>query len=88
MFLSENRFEVVRIDCGIASISFFRIDISLNSESIQFDAKMTKIKSDNKVELKEVLGLLCLSLDQNLGSRKILKVFIICNNIDRIGWTL
>jgi len=54
--LSEDWFEVVRIDCGVASIPLFQIDIPLSSESIWFNAKMTKTKSDNKVELKEVLG--------------------------------
>ena len=29
----------------------------------------------------------CLPPDQYLGSKKILKVFIICNNVDRIGRT-
>ena len=56
MFLSEDRFEVVRVDCGIASISPFRIDVPLSSESIQFGAKMTRVEPDNKVELGEVLG--------------------------------
>ena len=87
LFLSKDRFKVVRVDCGIASISSFRIDISLSSESIQFGAKMTRVKLDNKVELREVLGTPCLPLGQNLGSKKILKVFIIHNNVDGIGWT-
>jgi len=32
--LSEDRFEVVRVDCGIASIPPFRINIPPPSESI------------------------------------------------------
>ena len=55
MFLSEDRLEVVRVDCGIASIPPFRIDISLSSESIWFGAEMTRVEPDNKVELGEVL---------------------------------
>ena len=85
MFLSEDRFEVVRIDYSIASISPFRIDILPFSKSIWFGAEITKTEPDNKVELREVLGPLHLSLDQYLGSRKILKVFIIHNNINGIG---
>ena len=53
MFLSEDRFEVVRVDCGIASIPSFRIDIPSFSKSIQFSAKMTRAEPDDKVELKE-----------------------------------
>ena len=79
--------EVVRVDCGIASISPFRIDIPLFSKSIQFCAKMTIAEPDDKVELGEILRLPHLSPDQYLGSRKILKVFIIYNNIDGIGQT-
>jgi len=54
LFLSENRLEVVKIDCGIASILLFRIDVPLSSESIQFGAKTTRVKPDNKIELEEV----------------------------------
>jgi len=85
--LSEDRFEVVRVDCGIASILPFRIDILLSGESIQFCAEMTRAESDDKVEQGEVLRPLCLSPGQYLGSRKILKVLMIYNNVDRIGQT-
>ena len=87
LFLSEDGLEVVRVDCGIASISPFRIDVPSSSESIQFCAKMTRAEPDDKVELGEILGLLCLPPGQYLGSRKILKVLMICNNIDEIGRT-
>jgi len=87
LFLDEDGLEVVRVDCGVASIPSFRIDIPLSSESIRFGAKMIRVEPDNKVELGEVLGPPCLSPGQYLGSRKILKVLIICNNIDGIGWT-
>ena len=87
MFLSEDGFEVVRVDCGIASISPFRIDVLLSSESVWFCAKTTRMEPDNKVKLRKVLGPLCLSLGQHFGSRKILKVFMICNNVNGIGWT-
>jgi len=85
--LSEDGLEVVRVDCGIASIPPFRIDIPSSSKSVRFGAKMTRTEPDNKVELEEVLRPLCLPLGQYLGSRKILKVFMICNNVNRIGWT-
>ena len=87
MFLSEDRFEVVKVDCGVASIPPFRIDVPLSSESIWFCAKMTRAEPDDKVELGEVLGPLHLPLDQYLGSGKILKVLMIYNNADGIGQT-
>ena len=87
LFLSEDGLEVVRVDCGIASILLFRIDVSLSSESIKFGAKMTRMEPDDKVELRKVLRPLCLPLGQYLGSRKILNIFIIHNNVNGIGWT-
>ena len=88
MFLSKYWFEVVRVDCDIASIPLFRINILLFSESIWFGVKITRTEPDIKIELREVLRPPCLSLGQHLGSRKILKVLVICNNVDRIDWTL
>ena len=87
MFLGEDGFEVVRVDCGIASIPPFRIDVPSSSESIQFSTETTRMEPDDKVELGEVLGLPHLPLGQYLGSRKILKVFMIRNNVDGIGRT-
>ena len=88
LFLSEDGFEVVRVDCGVASIPPFRIDVPSSSESIWFCAKTTRTEPDDKIELGEVLRLPYLPLGQYLGSRKILKIFMICNNIDGISQTL
>ena len=87
MFLSEDGLEVMRVDCGVASIPLFRVNIPLSSESIWFGAKMTRAEPDDKIELGEVLGPLHLSPGQYLGSRKILKVLIIYNNVNGIGQT-
>ena len=59
----------------------------MSSESVQFGAETTRAELDDKVELGEVLRPPCLPLSQYLGSRKILKVPIICNNVDGIGQT-
>ena len=87
MFLSEDGLEVMRVDCSIASILPFRIDIPLSSESIRFCAKMIRAEPDNKIELGKVLRPPRLPLGQYLGSRKILKVLMIHNNVDGIGQT-
>ena len=55
LFLSEDGLEVVRVDCGVASILLFKIDVLLFSESIWFGAEMTRAEPDNKIELGEVL---------------------------------
>ena len=70
----ERSIGVVRVDCGIASIPLFRIDIPLSSKSIWFGVKMTRVEPDDKVELRKVLKPPCLPPGQHLGSRKILKI--------------
>jgi len=62
LFLSEDWFEVIKVDCGVASIPLFRIDIPLSSESIQFGAKITRTEPDDKIELRKILGALYLPL--------------------------
>ena len=87
LFLSKDELEVVRVDCSIASIPPFRIDILLSSESIWFGAKTTRVEPNDKIELEEVLEPPHLPPGQYLGSRKILKILMIHNNIDGIGRT-
>ena len=87
LFLSEDGLEDMRVDCSIASIPPFRIDVPSSSESIRFCAKMTRAEPDDKIELGKVLGPLHLPLGQYLGSRKILKVLMIHNNVNGIGRT-
>ena len=87
LFLSKDRLEVVRVDCGVASIPPFRINIPLSSESIWFCAKMTRVESNDKVELGEVLRPPRLPPGQYLSSKKILKVLMIHNNVNGIDRT-
>jgi len=63
LFLSGNWFEVVRIDCSVASISPFGVDVPPFSESIWSGIKTARVELNNKIELREVFGLLYLSLD-------------------------
>ena len=82
LFLSEDWFEAMKVNCSIASIS-----ILLSSENILFGAKTSRIELDNKIELWKVFGSLYLSPGQHLGSRKILNIIIIHNNIYSKDWT-
>ena len=55
LFLGKDGLEVIRVDCGIASIPLFRIDVLLSSKSIQFCVETTRVEPDDKVKLGEVL---------------------------------
>ena len=85
LFLSEDGFEVVKVNCDITSIPPFRIDVLLSSESVQFGAEMTRMEPNDKVELRKILRPPYLPLGQHLGSRKIFKIFMIYNNVNGIG---
>jgi len=56
LFLSEDWFEVVKVDCSIASIPLFRIYVPLSNKNIWFGTKTTRTELNDKIELKEVLG--------------------------------
>ena len=81
--IDKNELEFIMVDYGIASILLFRINILLSSKSIQFSVKIFKIELDKKVELQDILRLMYLSVGQYLSSRKVLKIFIICNNVNK-----
>ena len=85
LFLSKDWFEVVRVDCGVASIPLFRINVLLFSKNVQFGTKTTRMESDNKVELRKVLGPPYLSLGQHSNLEYF---FVIHNTVDGIDWTL
>ena len=87
LLLSEDWFEVVKVDYSVASIFPFGINILLFSKSIWFGTKITKIEPNDKIKLKGVLRLPCLPSSQHFSNGKILKVFMIYNNVDRIGQT-
>lgn len=55
LFLSKNGPEIVGVDCGVASISSFKVNILLSSEIIRLYTEMTQVKPNNKVELGEKL---------------------------------
>jgi len=46
LLLSKDWFKVVRVNCDIASISSFRIDIPPSSESVWFGAKISRTELD------------------------------------------
>ena len=50
-----------------------------------FSVEIIRMKPDDKVKLREVFGPLQLFPDQHFGSRKILKVFMIYNNVNKKG---
>ena len=72
----------MRIDLSVLTIPLFRVDVPSSSECIQFPTKFTRLEPDYKVELGKEFGPMDLMSSKDLGSREILKVLVVCNNID------
>ena len=77
----------MRVNCSIASIFLFRINILLSSKNIQFSTKTSRVELNDKIKLQKIFRPLYLFIDQYLCSRKILKIFVIHNNINKKGYT-
>ena len=85
MFLHEHGSEVSQIYAGIIASPLFRIDIPLSSKSVRFGTEASGTKLDNEVELAEEFGPSDLSACEQFSGRKVLKIFMVCNHVDR-GW--
>ena len=82
LFLSKYRTEIMRVDLSVLTIPLFRVDVPLSSECIQFPTKFTQSEPDYKVELGKEFGPTDLTSSKDLGSREILKVLMVCNDVD------
>ena len=80
--MSKYKAEIVRIDLSILAIPFFRVHIPLTSECIQFPTKFTWLELDYKVELGKEFRPTDLTSSKDLGSREILKVLMVCNDVN------
>ena len=60
----------MRVDCGIASIPPFWVDVSLSSKNIWFGTKMTRTEPNDKAELRKILKPLYLPPGEYLSSKK------------------
>ncbi len=84
LFLSENRPEIVRVDCCVLTIPLFWIDIPSSSECIWFSSKFPQLELDYQIELGEIFRPLDLLSGKNLGGRKVFKILVVCNNVNRV----
>ena len=84
LFLHEDWLEIVGIDVSIVLIPLFGIDIPASSEGIRFCTKLSGAETNNHVELGEELRPVGLPPGQELGSRKVLQVFVVS---DHINWS-
>ena len=80
----EDWSEIMRIDASVVLIPLFRIDIPASSEGIRLHTKLSGAETNDHVKLGEELRPVGLPPGQELGSRKVLQVFVVG---DHINWS-
>ena len=84
LFLHEDQSETVRIDVSVILIPLFWIDIPASSEGIRLHTKLSRAETNNHIELGEEFRPAGLLPGQELGSCKVLHVFVVS---DHINWS-
>ena len=81
--MREHRSEVSWIYAGIVASPLFRIDVPSSSKSVRSSTEASGMESDNGVELAKEFGPSNLLACEQFSSRKVLKIFMVCNHIDQ-----
>ena len=78
----KNGSEVLRISTGVATIPPFEIDVVTSSEGIGLAAEASRTKANEKIESGKVFGPSSLTTSKHLGSREVLKILVVGQNMD------
>jgi hypothetical protein len=75
----------MRVNLSIVLIPLFGIDVPASSKGIRFSSKFSGMEMDDHIELVEEFQPTSLMVREEFGSCKILKVLMVCDNINRLG---
>jgi hypothetical protein len=79
----EDWTEIVGISSSVVLIPLFGVDVPASSEGIRLGSEFTRTETDNEIELVEIFRPTGLSAGKHLCSSEILKIFVICDDVDR-----
>ena len=88
MLGSEYRAKVLRVGSGIVAIPLFKIDVPLSSQCVGFGPELPRMEANDEVEPGKVFRPPCLTMREDLGCRKVLKVLVISDDINGCTRTL
>jgi hypothetical protein len=77
--------EIMRVNMSTVLIPLFGIDIPASSKGIRFSSKFSRMETDDHIELVEELQPMSLMAREEFGSCEILKVLMVCDNVNRLG---
>jgi hypothetical protein len=77
--------KIMRVNLNVVLIPLFGIDIPVSSKGIQFSSKFSRTETDDHIELVEEFRPMSLMAREEFGGCKILKVLMVCDNVNRLG---
>jgi hypothetical protein len=83
LLLGEDWTEIVGISSSVVLIPLFGVDVPASSEGIRLGSEFTRTETDNEIELVEIFRPTGLPTGKHLRSSEILKIFVICDDVDR-----
>ena len=75
--------EVSQVYAGVITSPLFRIDIPSSSKGIGFGTEASGMELNYEVKSAEEFGPSDLPAGEQFSGRKVLKIFMICNHVDR-----
>jgi hypothetical protein len=80
--------EVMGVNSSVVLIPLFGIDVPASSKGIWFSSKFSRTEMYEEVELVEELRPTSLMAREELCGSKVLKVLMVCDNVNRLGRAL
>jgi hypothetical protein len=75
----------MRVNLSVVLIPLFGIDVPASSKGIRFGSKFSGTETDDHIELVEEFRPTSLTAREEFGSREILKVLMVRDNVNRLG---
>jgi hypothetical protein len=88
LFRGKYRLEVVRVNSSVVLIPFFWVDIPTACQGVRFSTKLSRPKADYEVKLMQEFGPASLSPGKEFSGCEVLKVLVVCDDINGFSRTL
>ena len=83
LLLCEYGMEIMRVDTSVVLIPLFGIDVPASSKGIRFHAKLSRMETDDHIELGKELRPAGLPAGQEFSGSKVLEVLVVGDNVNQ-----
>ena len=85
---SEHRSVVLWVHSGVVAIPLFWVDVPSSSKSVRFGSQFSRMETYDEVEGGKKFRPTCLSMREDFGGSKVLKVPVVGDDVNRHTGTL